>query len=207
MRSARDLTAAAVIRDCAMRLFAERGVAAVSVRDIATAAEVSPALVIHHFASKDGLKRAVDERALGLMGELFDAAADSTTSTEVGASLTALFAEVIGTSPVLPAYLRRLLIDGGPGAEALFRSLYELTRAGLARMQSAGLVRPAADPDARAAFLLANDLAALILREQIAAVLGADPMSAEGLPRYGEVVMDVYTAGVFVGQQEGSDDE
>ena len=62
MRAA-DLTAAARIRETAMGLFAERGVAAVSVRDVAEAAGVSPSLVIHHYKSKEGLKAAVDERA------------------------------------------------------------------------------------------------------------------------------------------------
>lgn len=46
-----------------MRLFAERGIADVSVRDIGEAAEVSSSLVIHHYKSKEGLKAAVDERA------------------------------------------------------------------------------------------------------------------------------------------------
>ena len=46
-----DLTAKAVIRNTALRLFAERGPDGVSVREIAAAAGVSPALVIHHYGS------------------------------------------------------------------------------------------------------------------------------------------------------------
>lgn len=204
-----DLKAAAVIRDCAMRLFADRGVSAVTVRDVATAAGVSPGLVIHHYKSKDGLKAAADERALTLLRELFESAsgppADGVGGDDLSASLTAMFVEVIGRNPVLPAYLRRLLVDGGPPAEELFRSLYEVTRVALDRMQDAGLIRPAADPDARAAFLLSNDLAAMVLRDQIAAVLGIDPLSPEGLRRYGETLMAVYSEGVFVGQPPGRD--
>jgi pimeloyl-ACP methyl ester carboxylesterase len=40
----------------ASRLFAVHGPAAVTVRQIATAAGVSPALVVHHFGSKEGLR-------------------------------------------------------------------------------------------------------------------------------------------------------
>src|SRR3954464_12699485 len=64
-----DLTGKANIRNAALRLFAERGHDAVTVREIAAAAGVSPALVVHHFGSKDGLRAAVDDYA----GQAFDA--------------------------------------------------------------------------------------------------------------------------------------
>ncbi|EUA65317.1 bacterial regulatory s, tetR family protein [Mycobacteroides abscessus 1948] len=63
MRSADDLTAAARIRDAAIKLWGEQGNGA-SVRAIADAAGVSPALVIHHYGSKDGLRQAVDDYLL-----------------------------------------------------------------------------------------------------------------------------------------------
>jgi AcrR family transcriptional regulator len=60
-----------------MRLFAERGAAAVSVRDVADAAGVSPSLVIHHYKTKDGLKGAVDERATATLIEVVAELADA----------------------------------------------------------------------------------------------------------------------------------
>src|SRR5436853_7823828 len=59
-----DLTAKARIRDAAMRLFGRDGVAASSLRAVARAAGVSPGLIVHHFGSKEGLIRAVDEAVL-----------------------------------------------------------------------------------------------------------------------------------------------
>ena len=59
MRSA-DMTAVARIRDAAIELFGSRGFD-VGVRAIAEAAGVSPGLVIHHFGSKDGLRKACDD--------------------------------------------------------------------------------------------------------------------------------------------------
>jgi TetR/AcrR family transcriptional regulator, regulator of cefoperazone and chloramphenicol sensitivity len=61
-----DRTARAIIRDEALRLFAARGPDAVTVRQIAAAAGVSPALVVHHFGSKEGLREVVDQHVLGL---------------------------------------------------------------------------------------------------------------------------------------------
>jgi AcrR family transcriptional regulator len=50
------------ILDTAERLFAERGVSDVSVRDITGAAHVNVAAIAYHFGSREGLVRAVLER-------------------------------------------------------------------------------------------------------------------------------------------------
>ncbi|HTR17055.1 MAG TPA: TetR/AcrR family transcriptional regulator [Acetobacteraceae bacterium] len=60
------------IMDTAERLFAERGVAEVSVRDITGAAHVNVAAIAYHFGSREGLVRAVLERlSTGLNRERF----------------------------------------------------------------------------------------------------------------------------------------
>ena len=84
------------------------------------------------------------------------------------------------------AYLRRLLIDGGTAATALFGSLFAATVAALADLESAGVLRPTADAPARAAFLLINDLAVVLLRDEVARVIGVDPLEPSRLPAVGE---------------------
>lgn len=59
-----DRTARARIRDEALRLFGNHGPDAVTLRDIAAAAGVSPALVVRHYGSKDGLREAVDDHVV-----------------------------------------------------------------------------------------------------------------------------------------------
>ena len=68
----------------------------------------------------------------------------------------------------------------------------------MATLGRAGVLRPAGDEEARLVFLLANDLAMLILREQIAGILGADPLSSAGMTRWSDTVLDVYTRGVLI---------
>lgn len=193
-----DLTAAATIRETAMRLFAQRGTAAVSIREIASAAHVSPSLVMHHYGSKQGLKKAVDDRATALVEDLFSELATSSPDTGTATSLAALFSDRLERESVLPAYLRRLLVDGGPAAESLFRTLFDATLSGLAALEAADLVRPAVDTRARAAFLLVNDLAVVLLRDQIHTVLGADPLTHSGMQKWTAQVLDVYVHGVFL---------
>ncbi len=47
----------------------------------------------------------------------------------------------------------------------------------------------------RVAFLLANDLAVL-RREHLADVLGADPLSVEGMTRWARKVLTIHAAGL-----------
>jgi AcrR family transcriptional regulator len=202
MRSADDLTAAAQIREAAMRLFADRGVAGVTVRDIASEAGVSPSLVIHHYRTKGGLKAAVDERVSTALAQLLTEVLDPPEGALTSASMAAVIAARFASEPALPAYLRRLLVDGGAPANALFRRLYDASAGAMAIFDRAGIVRPAGDETARLVFLLANDMAMLILREQIAGILGVDPMTADGMTRWSDAVMDVYTRGLLIAPEK-----
>jgi AcrR family transcriptional regulator len=185
-----------------MRLFADRGVAGVSVRDIAAEAGVSPSLVIHHYRTKDGLKVAVDERVSTAVADLLTEVLDPAEGAQTSASMAAVIAARFAGEPALPAYLRRLLVDGGAQASALFRRLYDALAGAMAIFDRAGIVRPAADATARLVFLLANDMAMLILREQIAGILGVDPLTADGMTRWSDAVLDVYTNGVLVAPEK-----
>jgi AcrR family transcriptional regulator len=193
-----DRTARAVIRDEALRLFAGRGPDAVTVRQVAAAAGVSPGLVIHHFGSKDGLREAVDEHVLAMFGtmlgelttpDLYDPAA-------AGSLAEAVVRHLPPDSPV-PGYLRRLLLSGGDPGRELFRRLYEASRTALDAMAAAGLAARGADPAVRAAILMSNDLAVLLLREQLAGVVGEDPLSPAGMARWGREMLTIYAAGLM----------
>jgi TetR/AcrR family transcriptional regulator, regulator of cefoperazone and chloramphenicol sensitivity len=196
-----DLTGKANIRNAALRLFAERGHDAVTMREIAAAAGVSPALVVHHFGSKDGLRAAVDGYAAHAFDALFavdeHALADMLTGGN-SMSVAEMFARAFPHGSPLPAYLRRLLLANDPAGAALFGRWYALTRRLLDSMAEMGVARPGEDPAVRAAFLLVNDLALVLLRNQIAAAIGTDPLTPEGITRWAKEVTAVYSEGAFV---------
>jgi TetR/AcrR family transcriptional regulator, regulator of cefoperazone and chloramphenicol sensitivity len=192
-----DLTAAAAIRLAAMELFADRGYAGVTVRQIAAAAGVSPALVIHHYGSKEKLRTVLDERVAAFVESMLAELASA--PTEGGsASVAELFADRLESEPAMAAYVRRLLVDGDPAGVALFGRLLDVTRAGLQAMEQAGVVRAAPDEPVRSAFLLSNDLAMLLLRPHIVQLAGIDPLARDGLARWSAAAFDIYANGLFV---------
>ncbi|WP_084104709.1 TetR/AcrR family transcriptional regulator [Demequina sp. NBRC 110056] len=190
----------------ALRLFADHGSDATSVRDIAAKAEVSPALVMHHFGSKAGLKTAVDEHVAAVFASLGEAeAVEALTVREhehdgtnvLSAGFVQLLLDGLPPGSPIPAYLRRLLLEGDPAGHEIFARWLDASRSALKAMEGAGLARASADPEVRAAFLMVNDLAMILLHDHIARATGVDPLTHDGLHRWSADVLDAYTDGVF----------
>lgn len=196
-----DRTARAVIRDEALALFAASGPDAVSLRQIAVAAGVSPALIVHHFGSKEGLREVVDQHVLemfeGMLAEMTgEGAPDLYDPAATGSLVEAVMQHLPPDSPI-PAYLRRLLLTDSEAGRTLFARLFEASQGMLQSLSATGMATPGADPAVRAAFLMANDLAVLLLRDQLTAALGVDPLSPEGMARWAAEMLAVYATGLL----------
>ncbi|MEY8015128.1 TetR/AcrR family transcriptional regulator [Mycobacterium servetii] len=146
MRSA-DLTAAARIRDAAIAQFGEHGFG-VGVRAIAETAGVSAALVIHHFGSKDGLRKACDDY---LAEEIRSGKLEAMRSPDP-ASWFAQMAEIESYAPLM-AYLVRSMQDGGELAKTLWRKMIDNAETYLDEGVRSGALKPSRDPRARAKYL------------------------------------------------------
>lgn len=186
----------------ALELFAERGPDAVSTRDIASAANVSQPLIAHHFGSRDGLLRAVDEHVMAIFDGLVEAvASQGAPSITAAGFVDALLGRLPPGSPV-PAYLRRLLLSGSPAATALFVRWHALSMQLLAEMTARGMATESRDPAARAAFLLVNDLAMILLHDHVGAALGADPLTPEGSHRWAAEAVEAYSTSILRKEDE-----
>lgn len=147
MRSADDLTTSARIREAAVDLFGREGFG-VGVRAIAAAAGVSPGLVIHHFGSKDGLRKACDD----WITETIRAGKTESIASADPATWFAQMAEMEGYAPLM-AYLMRTLQTGGDLAKSLWRTMIDDAEQYIEAGVRAGTIKPSADPKARAKFL------------------------------------------------------
>jgi AcrR family transcriptional regulator len=147
MRSVDDLTAAARIRDAAIEQFGEHGFG-VGLRSIAEAAGVSAALVIHHFGSKDGLRKACDDY---VAEEIRSEKSEAMRSSDPATWFAAL-AEIEEYAPLM-AYLVRCMQTGGELANTLWRTMIDNAEGYLDEGVRTGILKPSRDPRARAKYL------------------------------------------------------
>jgi AcrR family transcriptional regulator len=141
-----DLTARARLRNVALRLFGELGFAATSIRVIAAEAGVSPALVRHHFNSKEGLRASVDEEVLRRFGQTLSEMDHASPSGELMSSLGAMSARMFGIDPEVRSYLRRVLLEDSQASSVFFGQLLEGARKELSHLAEADLLRDDIDP-------------------------------------------------------------
>ncbi|MFT4296558.1 MAG: TetR family transcriptional regulator [Micropruina sp.] len=179
MANPADLTGRARIRDAALAAFAELGDAA-SIRLIAQRAGVSPALLQHHYGTKDGLRTACDEYVLSYFREHVAAGVD-----ELGMADPDYLAEVYRSAPVVIGYLNRLLMENAPSSQWIFDSLVAITEPYL----SADAASPVRD---RAAVLVAMKLGVLLLlRPHVDRALGLEASHPAGNPRISAAQLDL----------------
>ncbi len=146
MRSA-DLTAAARIRDAAIEQFGEHGFG-VGLRAIAEAAGVSAALVIHHFGSKEGLRKACED----YIAEKIRNTKSEAIQSNDPATWFAQLAEIEDYAPLM-AYLVRSMQTGGDLANMMWRRMIDNTEGYMEEGVRAGTIKPSRDPQARAKYL------------------------------------------------------
>ena len=188
-----DLTAYARIRNAALQLFATRGTAGTSIRDVARAAGVSPGLVQHHFGTKAALRRAVDEFVLE------DAKATVTDLPGDVGERAAEFAARIGAvardRPEAMRYLARSVSEGDAAGLAIFKALVDFGLPQLREMEEAGQLAPELDVEWAALQLLMFNLSSLLFEPAITDTLGEPLLSEHGLRRWNAAAMRLFTRG------------
>ena len=186
----------AKIRAAALQSFAAHGTAATTLRGVAAAAGVSLGLVQHHFSTKAGLIKAVDEYVIEVvitpMAEpISDVATDSIS--EIGRRVNRVFAE----HPDVAAYLGRALVDGSELGTTIFDKLYEVGMLRWQQRAERGETRADIDLPWAVINALILPLGAVSMRGHIERNLAAPFTAPEQLERWQNAVNDLLRDGLF----------
>jgi AcrR family transcriptional regulator len=178
----------------ALPIFASRGSSATTLKMVADAAGVSIGLVQHHFGTKKGLVRAVDQRAFDVLGAAMGAPLPRPPDeavTEVGQRVTSLIADY----PAAVDYLGRALIEGNPPGDAMFDALVRIGLGQWSELAEQQATRPDLDITWAALNPLVLVLGAVILRRHTERQLPEPFPSPRQLHRWAEAVNGLLRAG------------
>lgn len=147
-RGTRELPQADEVRsriiDAAEGVFAARGYAGATTREIAERAGIGKRMLFYYFPTKDAVYRAVLERIIVGLVEIYEQTRGAPGPIGLGDSIEAITHFTARNLPATKVWLREI-IDGGPHLEDLTRrymtSLYEQAGAGVARNMDTGTFR------------------------------------------------------------------
>lgn len=155
-----DLTAKARIRNVALELFAERGLASAPLRMIAERAGVTVGLITHHFGSKDGLRVAVDEYVVATYRRALDAI--PLDAADLAAARDRSVAQMLDDEPAIAAYLRRAYLD--PIDDGVLDQLTDLTLDEVRRLRGKKLASVSRSESLQTAYVVVRQLGDLLLQ-------------------------------------------
>lgn len=191
-----DLTPSARIRNAALDLFATRGVARTTIRDVAGAAGVSPGLVQHHFGTKAGLRDAVNQYVVAVATEALGELPDPRTVANPFRDLADRITAVAGEHPMALLHVARSVSDGDEAGVELFGSFVAIARAQLAQLQKARAIDRRHDLDWAALHLVVFNLGTLLFRPAVERALGEPFLTDVAIRRWNDASTELMVDGL-----------
>jgi len=191
-----DLKKLERIRLAALRSFATRGAAATSLRSVAADAGVSLGLVQHHFETKAGLIKAVDDYVMGVVIKMVSRPPSThpiDSIADMGSRITNLLIE----HPDVVDYFGRALIDGSDLGATIWDTLAAYGTARWNTRKETGEARDDIDVTWAALNSLVLALGTLILRGHIERQIPDAFSSPAQLERWQESVNTLLREGLF----------
>ena len=184
------------ILTAAIQEFAEHGFAKTTIRSIASTAEVSPGLVIHHFGSKQGLRTACDDH-------VFDAIIDTKSRNVEYASFAvqAMFEDPAMTTNL--NYLMKSLLDPSEHGQRYFEHYIDLVESYIAHGFAGYTFRQSDDRRGQAATIATLALAPSLLEHRLQTSLGTND-TAGTMTRLAPHLLDLYLNGALATVPDGA---
>ena len=178
--------------EVATSAFARDGIASTSLRAIAKEAGVSPALVVHHFGSREKLIEDCIIKALGLWvsekQEFVDVSLSTALSKWQGA---------IAEHGVKLQFFRQVLVAGGEPANILFSRMVKESEMMIQAQIDKGQMRKAENIPDLALLMTLHGLAPLIMQDQVNNHLGGNFLEPELGSRLAGANLEIYRRGIY----------
>jgi AcrR family transcriptional regulator len=161
-----------------LRLYAEHGLRATSIRMVAEEAGMSPGAVMHHFTSKDELAEAVQHAVIPKIRQVVSEVGLEALPHVAARERRQAFDQLVTDNPSIAGYLRRVILEGGPAGVALFAEGFDLVRSEMQALVEAQIARPLPDPEVGLVLYRAVHLAHIVfgpLVEQMFGLSLSDP--------------------------------
>ena len=177
----------------AVEMFAENGFAGTSLRSIAKKAGVSPALLIHHFGTKEALIKEAISETLGawVAGEKAAMLDDESKQLQ---NWRALMEK--GTTPL--NFFRQVLLAGGEYSQRLFDAAVSESEVLLDQMKQAGRLRDISDKQTTALLMTVSGLGSVLLMSHIEKTMGGSISSDHVASRLMNSNNEMLRDGIFI---------
>jgi AcrR family transcriptional regulator len=192
-----DLRKLERIRQAALRSFATKGASGTSLRSVAADAGVSLGLVQHHFETKAGLIKAVDDYVMGVVIEMVSRPVTAPLAKDSIADMGSRVTNLLIEHPDVVHYFGRALIDGSQLGIAIWDTLAAFGTARWTARKENGEARDDIDVTWAALNSLVLALGTLIVRDHIERQIPGAFTTPEQLNRWQESVNTLLRQGLF----------
>ena len=161
--AATDLTAKARIRNAALELFAAGGAANTTIREVAKGAGVTHGLVVHHFANKAGLRRAVQQHVIESIRQALESVPGEGTAADIRQARDASVDRMLRAQPAVLSYMRRAMLDPSENDTELIAMLADFTLGEIRDLRARGLAATSTPDYAQAMGVMVRELGPRLL--------------------------------------------
>jgi AcrR family transcriptional regulator len=181
-----------------VELFSEKGFNSVSVRDITSAAGVSPGLLIHHFKSKEAFITACIDEVFGevLSFKTEPNPLDMNTQLNKWKSNPEFY-----KTPL--KFFKAVMSSNSDYSKQLFELILDGSRKVLEDGVKNGLVKKPSDLEMTNLVLAVNSLGTILLSDYIRDQLGGEFTDPEYAQGFMQANLEIYTNGVYAPQTTG----
>ncbi len=204
-RAARELPQADEVRSrilsAAEAVFAERGYAGATTREIAERAGLGKRMLFYYFPTKDAVYRAVLERIIAGLLAIYEHTRGEPGPVGLADGVEAITQFTAANLPAMKVWLREI-IDDGPYLPDLTRRflapLYEQAGAGVARNMASGAFR-SGDPRHALVSVGGVTLFYFLIAPMLRLVWDRDPLSPDAVAEWGQAARDCLLHGLAGG--------